>query len=520
MTTQEPILIFDTTLRDGEQSPGATMTLQEKLLVAEVLDQMGVDIIEAGFAVSSKGDFDAVQAVAKQAKNATVCSLARAIRGDIEAAAEALKPAKQPRIHTFVSTSDIHIKYQLKKTRDDVIGYIQESVGLARKLCDDVEWSPMDATRSDGDFLCKAVEEAIKAGASTINIPDTVGYTVPNEFADTITMLKNRVPNIDKAIISVHCHNDLGLAVANSLAAVQAGARQIECTINGIGERAGNTAMEEVVMALRTRNDYLPFHTHIHPEHITRASKLVSQVTGFMVQNNKAIVGANAFAHESGIHQDGVLKHAETYEIMKPETVGLVRNSLVLGKHSGRHAFKDKLQELGFNLGDNALEDAFNKFKDLADRKKHVYDDDIIAIIDEHALDHSNDHIQFKGMHISGGSDTDFSVELTLQVDGEEKTTTATDSGTVAAMFAAIRSIVPHDATLGLYRVTGNTEGIDALADVKVRLDTDDGVKVNGVGRNPGTLIASALAYINALNKLLNYEGDRIIPEKTAGVES
>jgi 2-isopropylmalate synthase len=375
------IVIFDTTLRDGEQSPGMSMTTPEKLRVAEGLDAMGVDVIEAGFAIASQGDFEAVHAIAKQIKNAVVCSLARAKSIDIERAAEAIKPAKRGRIHTFMSTSEIHLKYQYRIDNDACLVMVKDSVSLARKFTDNVEWSAMDATRTEKDFLCKAVETAITCGATTVNIPDTVGYATPDDYGALIKYLKNNVPNIDKAIISTHCQNDLGLATANSLAAIRNGAGQIECTINGIGERAGNTALEEVVMAIRTRPDIYPFKTNIDTTHITRMSQLIQDITGEKVQVNKAIVGANAFAHESGIHQDGVLKNASTYEIMTPESVGLAKSNLVMGKHSGRAAFKDRLKDLGISIGDNALEDAFARFKRLADEKKKVSDDDIIALV-------------------------------------------------------------------------------------------------------------------------------------------
>ena len=498
---EDRILIFDTTLRDGEQSPGATMNLEEKLLIAEALDKMGVDIIEAGFAIASKGDFEAVNAVAKKVKNSVVCSLARAKKPDIEAAAEAIKPAKRGRIHTFISTSPIHMQYQIKMTPDEVLEAIKESVSHARKFCGDVEWSGMDATRSDHDFLCRAVEAAISAGASTVNIPDTVGFTMPDEYADVINMLKNRVPNIDKAIISVHCHNDLGLAVANSLAAVKAGARQIECTINGLGERAGNTAMEEVVMAIKTRNDLLPYTTNIDTTHITRVSRLVSTISGFVVQNNKAVVGANAFAHESGIHQDGVLKHAATYEIMTPESVGLTKSMLVMGKHSGRHAFKNKLQELGIELGDNALEEAFANFKALADKKKDVYDEDIIALLDHNAAP-SKEAVKFSSLNISCGSEGQPKADVSLEVDGTLQKVTASGNGPVDSLFSGIKQIMPHDAVLELYQVHAVTHGTDAQAEVTVRLN-DNGRIYSGNGRDIDVLVASAKAYIGALNKLV-----------------
>lgn len=511
---QDKIYIFDTTLRDGEQSPGATMNLEEKILIAEVLDAMGVDIIEAGFAIASEGDFAAIQAVSKRVKDARVCSLARAKPDDIERAAEALEKARNPRIHTFISTSPIHIKYQLKTKPEKVLELVTESVKKARNLCDDVEWSAMDATRSDIDYLCKAVELAIKAGAKTVNIPDTVGYTLPQEFAETIKKIKNKVPNIDKAIISVHCHNDLGLAVANSLAAVSAGARQIECTINGIGERAGNTAMEEVVMAIKTRNDFMPFKTTIKTEQIMRASKLVSNVTGFLVQNNKAIVGANAFAHESGIHQDGMLKNASTYEIMSPESIGLTRSSLVMGKHSGRAAFRDKLKELGFNLGDNAFEDAFNRFKELADKKKKIYDDDVISIVDDEAM-RGHERVKLVSVAINCGSKGSPTANLSLKFDGKKLSAKVKGEGPVDAIFKSIRQLVPHKAKLNLYQVHAVTEGTDAQAEVTVRLENDSGVLINGNGADTDTMVASAEAYISALNKLLNYQ-EKIKPERAS----
>lgn len=375
------VIIFDTTLRDGEQSPGCSMNHEEKLRMAAVLDDMGVDVIEAGFPIASKGDFESVKAIAASVKNATIAGLCRAKRGDIESAAEALAPAKSRRIHTFLSTSPLHMKHKLNMTPEEVLNAITDSVSFARQFTDDVEWSAEDGSRTEDDFLCRAVEAAIKAGATTINIPDTVGYALPEDYAAKFRLLLNKVPNIDKAILSVHCHNDLGLAVANTLSGIMAGARQIECTINGIGERAGNAALEEVVMAIRTRNNTLPFTNNIDTTKITNASQTLSSITGFSVQPNKAIVGANAFAHESGIHQDGMLKNAETYEIMTPESVGLSKSELVLGKHSGRHAFRKRLEGLGHKLGENELQDAFIRFKDLADSQKHIHDDDLHALV-------------------------------------------------------------------------------------------------------------------------------------------
>ena len=476
------------------------MNLEEKLLVAEALDAMGVDVIEAGFAMASNGDFESVHAIAGRIKIAVVCSLARAKSADIERAAEALKPAKQARIHTFISTSDIHLKYQFRLTKEEVLVIINDTVKLARKYTQNVEWSAMDATRSDKEYLCKAVETAIKAGATTVNIPDTVGYATPEDYGALIKHLKNNVPNIDKAVISTHCQNDLGLATANSLAAILNGARQIECTINGIGERAGNTALEEVVMAIKTRQDMYKFKTNIDTTHITRISRLVQNITGAMVQVNKAIVGANAFAHESGIHQDGMLKHANTYEIMTPESVGLTKSNLVLGKHSGRHAFRERVLELGFDIGDNAFEEAFHKFKDLADKKKDIYDEDIIALLDTESR--RVDPIQLESLHITCGTIGPQTAMLCLRVDGEVRRVTIEGNGPVDATFNAIMALVPHQAKLLLYQVSAITQGTDAQAEVTVRLETAEGQIVNGVGSNIDTVVASALAYINALCKL------------------
>jgi 2-isopropylmalate synthase len=500
-TAGDRVIIFDTTLRDGEQSPGASMNLDEKIKIALLLEEMGVDVIEAGFPVASNGDFEAVREIAKLLKTSSVCGLSRAGRVDIDRAWEAVQHAERPRIHTFIATSKLHMKYKLQMEPDQVQQAVIDSVTHARNLCGDVEWSAEDATRSDHDFLCRAVEGAIKAGARTVNIPDTVGYAVPHEFGALIRMLFERVPNIDKAVVSVHCHNDLGLAVANSLAAVGAGARQVECTVNGLGERAGNASLEEIVMALKTRHDAIPFTTGIKTEYITRASRLVSAVTGFVVQPNKAIVGANAFAHESGIHQDGMLKHAGTYEIMTPESVGLTKSSLVMGKHSGRHAFKTKLKELGFELGDNAVTDAFRRFKDLCDRKKDVYDEDIVALVDDEVV-RGHDRVKFISLQVIAGSKGPQSAELELEIDGQHRKAKTTGNGPVDATFNAIKQIVPHTARLQLYQVHAVTEGTDAQAEVTVRLE-ENGKSVNGQGADPDTLVASARAYIHALNKLL-----------------
>ncbi len=498
----ERVVIFDTTLRDGEQSPGASMNLEEKLNIASVLEGMGVDVIEAGFPIASDGDFEAVNEIAKVVKNSTVCGLARATHMDIDRAAEALKPATRKRIHTFLSTSPLHMKYKLQMEPDAVHEAVIDSVSYARNFTDDVEWSPEDGSRTEHDFLCKCVESAIRAGAGTINIPDTVGYAVPEEFAALISMLFNRVPNIDQAVISVHCHNDLGLAVANSLAAVQVGARQVECTINGLGERAGNAAMEEIVMALRTRADAMPFETGIRTEDIIKASRLVSAITGFAVQPNKAIVGKNAFAHESGIHQDGVLKHAETYEIMTPESVGLTQSSLVMGKHSGRHAFKEKLKDLGYDLGDNAVQDAFKRFKDLADLKKDVFDEDIIALVDDEVV-RVNDRIKLVSLEVLCGTEhRPPKATMSLEIDGKTSSCTATGDGPVDAAFNGVKQLYPHDVSLQLYQVHAVTEGTDAQAEVTVRLE-ENGKTVNGAGAETDTMVASVKAYLNALNKLL-----------------
>jgi len=498
---QDHVVIFDTTLRDGEQCPGATMTFEEKLQVAEILDDMGVDVIEAGFPIASDGDFESVTEIAKLAKNSVICGLARANPADIDRAGEAIKAAKRGRIHTFIGTSPLHRQFQLGLDQDQVHERVIASVTRARGFTDDVEWSAMDATRTEHDYLCRVVEAAIRAGATTINIPDTVGYATPEEYYELILMLKTRVPGMDKVIISTHCHDDLGLAVANSLAGLRAGARQIECTINGLGERAGNAALEEVVMAIRTRHDLLPYRTGIKTEMLARASKLVSAVTNFPVQYNKAIVGRNAFAHESGIHQDGVLKNTSTYEIMTPESVGVGKSSLVMGKHSGRAAFRSKLKELGYDLGENAFEDAFNRFKALADRKKHVYDEDIEALVDE-GVAHRNDEFKLEALTVIAGTMGPQTATLTLNICGQAKTVQSTGNGPVDATFNAIKQLVPHEARLDLYQVHAVTEGTDAQAEVSVRLE-EGGRMVTGRSADPDTLVASARAYVAALSKLM-----------------
>lgn len=495
------VRIFDTTLRDGEQSPGASMTLEEKLRIADQLDAMGVDIIEAGFAIASNGDFECVNKIAKQVKNSTVCSLARAALTDIDRAAEAIQPAANGRIHTFIATSPLHMKVKLQMEPDAVIEAIHQSVSRARTFVDDVEWSAEDATRTDMDFLYRAVDTAIKAGATTINLPDTVGYSTPEEYGQMFRDVIENVANADKAIFSTHCHNDLGLAVANSLAGVAGGARQIECTINGIGERAGNAAMEEVVMALRTRADAMPFSTNIVTTEILRASKLVSTVTGFAVQNNKAIVGANAFAHESGIHQDGMLKSSETYEIMTPESVGVTKTTLVMGKLSGRAAFADKLKELGYDLGDNAFQDCFRRFKELADRKKTIYDEDIIALVDDEVATASN-RLQVISLSTHTSSDGTSVADLTMEIDGEEHKTLVYGSGPMDAAFNAIKQLVGFSPKLVLFQIHAITQGTDAQAECTVRLE-EDGRTVNGQGAHEDTVTAAARAYVAAANKLL-----------------
>ena len=501
MTDKLPhIRIFDTTLRDGEQSPGASMTLREKLELAELLDEMGVDVIEAGFPAASPGDFEAVSEVARRAKRAVICGLARSNEKDIDACGEAVRNAEQFRIHTFISTSPVHMKHKLKMGANAVLEAVGRSVTHARGYTDDVEWSAEDATRTEFDFLCKCVDAAIAAGATTINLPDTVGYSHPAEYGALIRRVMENVSNSDKAIFSAHCHNDLGLAVANSLSAVSNGARQIECTINGLGERAGNAALEEIVMAMRVRSDTLPFQTGIDARQLSRASQMVSRVTGFPVQYNKAIVGKNAFAHESGIHQDGMLKHTETYEIMRPEDVGVAATSLVMGKHSGRHAFKDRLASLGYELDDAALNDAFRRFKALADAKKDVFDDDIIALVDDQ-LSSGGERIALSSLQIMAGTKGPQTANIVLKVDGAERKADAEGNGPVDALFKAIRAACPHEAHLDLFQVHTVTGGTDAQADVSVRLQ-GDGIMAVGRAHHVDTLVATAQAYLHALNKL------------------
>lgn len=499
----DKLIIFDTTLRDGEQSPGASMTKDEKVRIAKALERMRVDVIEAGFPIASTGDFEAVQAVAKAVKDSRICGLSRALDTDIDRAGEALKLANASRIHTFIATSPIHMKMKLRMEPDQVIENAVRAVKRARQYTDDVEFSPEDAGRSETDFLCRILEAVIDAGASTLNIPDTVGYNLPHQFGSLISTLRERIPNADKAIFSVHCHNDLGLAVANSLSAVMNGARQVECTINGLGERAGNAALEEIVMAVRTRQDMFPCDTDIDTQHILSASRLVSGITGFVVQPNKAIVGANAFAHESGIHQDGVLKNRETYEIMRAEDVGWNTNRMVLGKHSGRNAFRSRLQELGIELSSETdLNAAFTRFKELADKKHEVFDEDIQALVSD-TVATADERVSLISMKVcSETGETPFAT-VTLSVDGREVQTQMSGGGPVDAAYKAIESIVQSQTELQLYSVNSITTGTDAQGEVSVRLEKGGRI-VSGQGADTDIVIASAKAYLNALNKILS----------------
>ncbi|MEH6388723.1 2-isopropylmalate synthase [Pseudomonas profundi] len=496
---QDRVIIFDTTLRDGEQSPGASMTGEEKLRIAKALEKLKVDVIEAGFAIASPGDFEAVKAIADNIKDSTVCSLARAVEADIERAAEALGGANAGRIHTFIATSPIHMQHKLRLEPNQVLEQAVHAVKHARNLCADVEFSCEDAGRSEIDFLCRIIEAAINAGARTINIPDTVGYSIPHQFGETIRQIIERVPNSDQAIFSVHCHNDLGLAVANSLAAVCAGARQVECTINGLGERAGNAALEEIVMAIKTRQDILGVHTGIVTENILSASRLVSGITGFPVQPNKAIVGANAFAHESGIHQDGVIKHRETYEIMSAQSVGWHTNRLSLGKLSGRNAFRSRLDELGIRLpGEAELNAAFSRFKELADKKHEIFDEDLQALVSD-TLTEAVDDIKLVSLDVASRTGETPIAQVTVNVDGADREAQSEGSGPVDATFKAIEKIVQSNARLQLYSVNAITQGTDSQGEVTVRLERDGRI-VNGNGADTDIVVASAKAYINALN--------------------
>ncbi len=506
---KDRLVIFDTTLRDGEQSPGASMTKEEKIRVARQLERMKVDVIEAGFAAASPGDFDAIHAIAEAIKDSTVCSLARANENDIGRAGEAIRPARSGRIHTFIATSPIHMEKKLRMTPDQVVEQAVKAIGWARNYTDNVEFSAEDAGRSELDFLCRIFEQVIKAGATTINVPDTVGYNLPGQFAETIKQLIARVPNSDKVVWSVHCHNDLGLAVANSLAAVLAGARQVECTINGIGERAGNASLEEIVMAVRTRADVFPVETGIDATQIVPASKLVSQITGYPVQPNKAVVGANAFAHESGIHQDGVLKHRETYEIMRAQDVGWTQNKLVLGKHSGRNAFKTRLAELGIELAsDEALNAAFARFKELADKKHEIFDEDLQALVSDETVTPEDEHYKLVYSRVCSETGETPQAAVTLTLGGVEHKAGAFGGGPVDATFKAIETVARSGSELLLYSVNAITTGTDAQGEVTVRL-SHGGRIVNGNGADTDIVIASAKAYLNALNKL-HSSGDKV----------
>jgi 2-isopropylmalate synthase len=504
MNTKDNLVIFDTTLRDGEQSPGASMTKDEKVRIAKALEKLRVDVIEAGFAVSSQGDFDAVQAIANTVKDSRICSLSRAVKGDIEAAAEALKGAEAGRIHTFIATSPIHMKYKLQMEPDQVMDQAISAVKLARGLIDDVEFSLEDASRTEFDFMCQITEAVINAGASTINLPDTVGYTDPGEYGAMIERLLNTVPNADKAIFSVHCHNDLGLAVANSLAAVKAGARQVECTINGLGERAGNASLEEIVMAIRTRKDIFPVQTHIDTTQIVSTSRLVSSVTGFPVQPNKAIVGANAFAHESGIHQDGILKFRETYEIMKAEDVGWSTNKLSLGKLSGRAAFAARLEELGisFETKDD-FNQAFVRFKDLADKKREIFDEDLQALVSDVQIAAEDDAITVIDLEVTTKTGQLPAAKICINYKDKDHQSEASGDGAVDAIFNAIEKLIKSETTLQLYSVNAVTEGTDSQGEVTVRLEKDGRI-INGQGADTDILLASAKAYLNALTLMGN----------------
>jgi 2-isopropylmalate synthase len=494
------IRIFDTTLRDGEQSPGASMNIEEKILVAKQLARLNVDIIEAGFAFSSPGDFEAIHRIAQEVEGPVICSLARAKPEDIDRAWEALKGAPKCRIHTFLSSSDIHLKHQFRMTRDEALKRAVEMVRHARGYVEDVEYSPMDATRSDLTYLCEVVEAVVEAGAGTVNIPDTVGYTTPEEFGKIIRTLRERVWGMEKAIISVHCHNDLGLAVANSMAAIYAGAGQVECTINGIGERAGNASLEEIAMGLRTRTDFYQSDTNIRTEEISKASRLVSNITGMVVQPNKAIVGANAFAHTSGIHQDGLLKDKSTYEIMRPESVGLTQSRLVMGKLSGRHAFREELANLGYTLSDQELQEAFERFKHLADQKKELFEEDLETIVNK-AITKVPERYALKGLHVESGLDQRPSAMVELMMDGRIAKLTGTGDGPVDAVYRTIAALTETKSLLRAYIVKAITGGTDAQGEVSVRVE-ENSETVTGHGSDTDIILASAQAYLNALNKL------------------
>lgn len=509
----DQLIIFDTTLRDGEQSPGASMTLDEKVRIAKALEKMRVDVIEAGFPIASPGDFEAVKAVAKSIKDSTICALSRALDQDIERAGEAIKFANSGRIHTFIATSPIHMQQKLRMEPEQVLAQAVAAVKKAGQYTDNIEFSPEDAGRSEFEFLCQVIEATIDAGARTINIPDTVGYNIPSQFGNLIKNLREAIPNSDKAVFSVHCHNDLGLAVANSLSAVMNGARQVECTINGLGERAGNASLEEIVMATRVRKDVFPCNVeHIDTTQIMNCSRLVSNITGFAVQPNKAIVGANAFAHESGIHQDGVLKNPETYEIMRAEDVGLSANKMVMGKHSGRNAFRTRLKELGVEFKSEAeLNDAFSRFKILADKKHEIFDDDLQALVTEVSVEAENESMKLVALKVCSETGEKPSATVTVDVAGEEMESQAEGGGPVDAAFKAIEASVNSGAELLLYSVNNITNGTDSQGEVTVRLEKSGRI-VNGQGADTDIVIASARAYVNALNKIMS-DSERAHPQ-------
>ncbi|NOY72856.1 MAG: 2-isopropylmalate synthase [Gammaproteobacteria bacterium] len=499
----DKLIIFDTTLRDGEQSPGASMTRDEKVRIAKALEKMKVDVIEAGFPIASQGDFESVQAVASTIKDSTVCGLARAVDADIDRAGEALIGAHSARIHTFIATSPIHMREKLRMTPVEVVERAVQAVQRARRYTDNIEFSPEDAGRSELDFLCRVIEAVIDAGATTVNIPDTVGYNLPHQFGELIKNLIERIPNSDKAVFSVHCHNDLGLAVGNSLAAVLNGARQVECTLNGLGERAGNAALEEVVMAVKTRRDLFSCDIRLDTTHIVSCSRLVSRITGFTVQPNKAIVGANAFAHESGIHQDGVLKKRETYEIMRAQDVGWTENRMVLGKHSGRNAFRTRLKELDVDFSsEEELNAAFARFKELADRKHEIYDDDLQALVTDAGTQLVQERLKLVSLKVCSETGEKPEARITLSVDGKEVQANAVGGGPVDATYKAIEKIVKSQSDLQLYSVNAITHGTDSQGDVTVRVEQGGSI-VNGQGADPDIVIASAKAYLNALDKLM-----------------
>jgi 2-isopropylmalate synthase len=501
MPDDKRVLIFDTTLRDGEQAPGCSMNLEEKLRLARQLARLGVDVLEAGFPIASQGDFESVQAIAREVRDVIVCGLARTADADIDRAWEALQGAERPRIHTFIATSEIHMRDKLRMGPDRVLEEVGRAVEKARGYCEDVEFSPEDATRSDWDFLVRVCKRAIEAGASTLNIPDTVGYTTPKEYADLITHLRNTVPGSDSVRYSVHCHDDLGLAVANSLSAVRAGARQVECTVNGIGERAGNTAMEEVVMALKSRSEFYDHcDTRVNTAEIYPTSRLLSQILGFSVPPNKAIVGDNAFAHEAGIHQHGVLANRLTYEIMTPESVGRGPSELVLGKHSGRHAFADRLHDLGIDPEKIDFDGAFRRFKDLADRKKTVYNEDIEALVTDQFLT-ADQRYELKNLSVVSGTFATPTATVEMMIDGEEQKAAKMGGGPVDAVFKAITELTGNKARLLRYHVNAITSGMDAQGEVAVTLE-DDGTRVIGQGSDTDIIVASAKAYVHAINKL------------------